>query len=142
MAAPDGHDPAAGGDDVHADRWTRNGASVQVHGHQRLSMGSKDVPPALARSDERDRRLGHVMIPSDVFESIPGAPTAADVPDCIVRQRRVEKHPVGQFLGRLVLGGLCPEEPGDLFCGQWCFHLVAFRLRRLNTVGPSLTWIF
>jgi hypothetical protein len=82
------------------------------------------------------------MVLGNVFQSIPGSPTAADVPDRIVGQRRVEKHPVGQFFGRLVLGRLCPEEPGDLFRGQWRFHLVPFRLRRLNAVGPSLTRIF
>jgi len=33
VAAPDGHDPAAGGDDVHdAPPWTRNRAPVQARG--------------------------------------------------------------------------------------------------------------
>jgi hypothetical protein len=82
------------------------------------------------------------MVPGDVFEPIPGGPTAADIPDRLVGQRRVEQDTVGQFFGWLVLVGWCPEESGDLFGGQWRLHFVAFRLRRENTVGPSLTRIF
>jgi hypothetical protein len=66
VAAPDSHDPAAGGDDVHdAPPWTRNRAPVQAHGDQRVSMGSLDVLPALARPDERDRGLGDVVVRGD-----------------------------------------------------------------------------
>ena len=80
-------------------------------------IGSQDVPPALARSDERDRGLGDLVAVCNTSQRLPGGPTAADVTDRLVGQGLVEKHPVGQFLGRLVLGGLRPEEPGDLFSG-------------------------